>query len=227
MKDLFGQALLDYHNQTFESPLLLHTEYGSPEKIPLERFFLDEYSDLENFALEQVNGKILDVGAASGRHVLHLQNQGFDVTAMDVSVSCATIMKEIGIEKIITEDIYKYENQTYDTIIMLMNGIGISGSFEGLKKLLIHLKNVLKQTGQLFLDSSDISYLYEGNTLPMNKYFGELSYQYEYKGVLGDSFSWLYIDHETLIDVADSTGWICQIIFEDETDAYLARLQMK
>lgn len=77
------------------------------------------------------------------------------------------------------------------------------------------------------MDSSDISYLYEDNPLPVNKYFGELLYQYEYKGVLGDSFNWLYIDQQKLTEIANSTGWICQIIFADETDAYLARLQMK
>lgn len=227
MKDLFGQALLDFHNKSSNTPLLLHSEYGPPEAIPLERFFRSEYTDLENFALDQVKGNILDIGAATGRHALHLQNQGYDVTAMDISLGCSTIIKEIGLNKIITDDIYTFADQKYDTIMMLMNGIGIAGSLEGLEKLLLHLKNIITPTGQLLMDSSDISYLYEGNPLPVNKYFGELSYQYEYKGVLGDSFNWLYIDQQKLTEIANSTGWICQIIFEDETDAYLARLQMK
>lgn len=227
MKDLFGQALLDFHQKINTTPLLLHNEYGPPEKIPLERFFQNEYTDLENFALDQVKGCILDIGAATGRHALHLQNQGHDVTAMDISIGCSTIMNDIGIKKIITGDIYTYEDQKYDTIMMLMNGIGIAGSLEGLEKLLLHLKFIITTTGQLILDSSNISYLYEDNPLPMNKYFGELSYQYEYKGVLGNSFNWLYIDTNKLTEIANSTGWICQIIYEDETDAYLARLQMK
>lgn len=52
MKDLFGQALLDFHNKSSNTPLLLHSEYGPPEAIPLERFFRSEYTDLENFALD-------------------------------------------------------------------------------------------------------------------------------------------------------------------------------
>lgn len=102
MKDLFGQALLDFHHKTNKSPLLLHNEYGPPETIPLERFFQKEYSDLENFAMAQVKGSILDIGAATGRHALHLQNQEHDVTAMDISDACSTIIKDIDVQKIIT-----------------------------------------------------------------------------------------------------------------------------
>lgn len=227
MKDLFGKAILDFHHNSNKTPLLLHSEYGPPETIPLERFFQNEYTDLENFALDLVKGSILDIGAATGRHALHLQNEGHDVTAMDISIGCSTILQEIGLKKIITEDIYTYEDQKYDTLLMLMNGIGLAGSLEGLKKLLLQLKNLTHPKGQLIMDSSDISYLYEENPLPVHKYFGELLYQYEYEGVLGNSFNWLYIDQEKLISIANSTGWNCQVIFEDDTDAYLARLQMK
>ena len=64
MKDIFGNALLDFHHNEFESPLLLHNEYGPPEIIPVERFFNndDEFSELEYFALEQVQEKIMDIG---------------------------------------------------------------------------------------------------------------------------------------------------------------------
>lgn len=228
MKDVFGLALLDYQHKTMESPLLLHTEYGSPEPVPIERFFAgeNEFPDLDIFTLEQVHGKTLDIGAASERHALCLQKRGYDISAMDISESCGVVMKEAGVEKIIIEDVFDFNGQIFDTIFMLMNGIGIAGTIEGLKKLLRHLKQMMKPTGQLFLDSSDISYLYENNPLPKNTYFGELSYRYQYKDTLGDPFNWLFIDLEKLIEIANLVGWDCQIIYEDETGAYLARLQM-
>lgn len=92
-----------------------------------------------------MKGNILDIGAATGRHALHLQNHGYDVTAMDISLGCSTIIKEIGLKKIITENIYTFADKKYDTIMMLMNGIGIAGSLEGLEKLLLHLKTLLLQ----------------------------------------------------------------------------------
>lgn len=229
MKDVFGQALLDYYHNSFEPPLLLHNEYGDPEPIPLERFFADqdEFSDLELFAIQQIRGKTLDVGAATGRHALYLQEQGIDVTTMDISHKCGVLMKELGLAKIIIEDIYSYNDCTYDTIYMLMNGIGIAGNIENLIILLNKLKTLMTEEGQLLIDSSDISYIYDEDKKPGDNYFGELMFRHEYKGVLDEPVYWLYIDQEKLIQVADFTGWNCQIIFEDETGAYLARLNIK
>ena len=229
MRDIFGKALLDYYQNSFVPPLLLHNEYGPPETIPVDRFFWreDKFPDLELFALKQVHGKILEVGAGTGRHTLYMQNQGHDVSALDISASCGILMKKMGVEKIIIEDIYAYHVNNYDTIIMLMNGIGIAGNINRLKKLLKHLKNLINPEGQLLLDSSDISYLYHGKDVPKDTYFGELKFHYEYRGIHDDPISWLYIDQNTLMGVANSTGWNCQIIFEDETEAFLARLQLK
>ena len=42
MKDVFGQALLDFYHHNFKAPLLLHNEYGPPEEIPIERYFIKE-----------------------------------------------------------------------------------------------------------------------------------------------------------------------------------------
>ena len=229
MKDVFGQALLDFHHHNFQGPLLLHNEYGPPEEIPVERYFIkeDEYSELEIFALQYLQGKILDIGSATGRHVLHLQQLGHDITALDISEACGKLMKETGVEKVIIDDIYNFDRRSYDTISMLMNGIGIVGNIDGLKQLLEHLKTILVPSGQLIIDSSDISYLYEKTKLPKDKYFGELRFHYEYKKTIDEPFDWLYIDQEKLMEVANECGWNCQIIFADETDAFLARLQYK
>ncbi|MCG8310324.1 MAG: class I SAM-dependent methyltransferase [Cytophagales bacterium] len=227
MKDLFGRALLDYYENKFKPPLLLHNEYGPPEVIPIDRYFIDhnEFSELEVFALQNAVGKVLDIGAASGRHALYLQGLGMDARAMDISNACCQLMHKAGIQKVICKDIYSFSNEEFDTLFMLMNGIGIAGSIEGLKQLLNHLKEVLKPTGQLIIDSSDISYLFSDNEIPIDRYFGELKFHYEYRGRFDEEFGWLYIDQETLYNVALSQGWTCQIIFTDETDAYLARLQ--
>ena len=45
-----------------------------------------------------VHGKVLDVGAGVGSHALVLQQRGLDVTAMDISASAVTIMKQRGLK---------------------------------------------------------------------------------------------------------------------------------
>jgi len=48
-----------------------------------------------------------------------------------------------GIEKVILADIFKYDYEKYDTLLMLMNGIGITQNLTGLAKFLSHSKNLL------------------------------------------------------------------------------------
>lgn len=227
MKDPFGQALLDYYHQKFDEPLHLYNDYGLPGVVPPERFFdgAELFDDLEEYALEHVQGRILDIGAATGRHALHLQGLGADVTALDFSALCCALMKERGVKKTLQEDIFLYTKQKYDTLLMLMNGIGLAGDLKGLHKLLLHLKKILAPGGQLLLDSTDVAYLYENSQFPKDKYYGEINYRYQYKDLMGESFGWLYVDQQTLMDVAAASGWTCQIIFQDETDAYLALLK--
>ena len=228
MKDLFGKALLDFHRGTTRSPLMLFNEYGDPEEIPVESYFYgpDQFSNLEIFALDQCKGRVLDIGAASGRHALYIQNQGIDITALDISQACGKLMRETGVKKVVVDDIFKYRAEKYDTIIMLMNGLGVVGTLGGLQSLLDHLKTLLVEDGQLIVDSSDISYLYDDDNMPEGKYFGELSFQYSYGGQLDDSFNWLYIDPSRLMQLAGQSGWNCQIIYEDQTGSFLARLKM-
>lgn len=226
MADIFGKALLDFYFNRFQPPLLLHNEYGPPEEIPVETYFreADDYSALEIYALECVKGRILDVGAAAGRHALHLQRRNFDITAMDISAHCGELMHHKGVQQIVIEDVMSYKQGQYDTVIMLMNGVGLAGDLSNLSRLLWHLKSLVTPEGQVLLDSTDISYLYEESARPDYKYYGELTFYYEYKGVMDEPFNWLYIDQDSLQQIASDSGWHCQVIFEDDTDAYLARL---
>ena len=76
-------------------------------------------------------------------------------------------------------------------------------------------------------DSSDIRYLYKKTELPIEHYYGEIKYQFQYEDQKGKWFKWLYIDQELLIDLSAKHGWITQIIYQDANDQYLARLIKK
>src|SRR5690606_41708223 len=67
----------------------LHSSYGDIEEMPIEVFYRDkeDFPELEFIALSLCDGKVLDVGAGVGSHVLYLQEKNFDVTALEVSRS--------------------------------------------------------------------------------------------------------------------------------------------
>lgn len=227
--DIFGSALLDQFNNDAAEILWLHNSYGDPEEMPADIFFRDqsEMPDLELCALKNCRGEILDIGAGVGSHTLELQRSDFDISALEISTVACTIMRERGVKQIINKDFFDFQAKKYDTLLLLMNGIGLAGNIEKLPVLLNRCKKLLKKGGQIIFDSSDISYLYSDTSFPTKKYFGEISYQYEYKGVKGDWFDWVYIDSSLMAAISLDIGFNYETIFEDGHDQYLARLSLR
>lgn len=224
-KDIFGQALYDAYKGRQASKLFIHNKYGPKEEMPLDVYFRTEAEmpDLELLALSHCRGRILDIGAGAGSHALYLQERGADVTAMDVSGLAVQIMQDRGVKLAIEQDIFGYAGEKYDTLLLLMNGIGLCGNIQQLRVFLRHAMQLLCPGGQLLFDSSDIAYLYDGAP-PAGNYYGEVWYQYAYKGQKTDWFQWLYVDADTLIQFAAEEGWAIEILDEDDMDGYLARL---
>lgn len=229
MNDLFGQALYDYYKGRQIAPLLLHTSFSTPDELDLEVFFFndDQFTSLEKYALEQCKGKVLDIGAAAGRHSKYLQVKGIDVTGLDTSPNCVKLMREIGIHKVLHQNIFDLKDSRYDTLLMLMNGIGLVRNLEGLASFLKRMKDHLNKGGQIIMDSSDVSYLKEEYNYISEGYIGEVAYCYEYMGMESPWFKWLYVDMKTLTKIAAKEGWCTQIIYENQFDEYLARLTVK
>jgi len=210
---------------------LLVSIKGEADDIRISYFFRthDEMPELEKKALHLCSGKILDIGAGSGSHSLYLQENGEDVTALDIKQGFVDVMKKRGVKNVICSDIFDYKGQGFDTLLMLMNGIGFTKNFEGLTVFLKSAKKLLNPGGQIILDSSDLMYLYEEEdgsyAINLNEeYYGEVMYQIEYNNIKGEPFQWLYIDFDNLSLYADQVGFSCEKIFENNHYNYLARL---
>lgn len=232
MNDPFGQAIQDYYRKGKAPDIKVDSNYTEGESIPVSYFFRDEklMPEIEKLAIKKCKGRILDVGAAAGCHSLILQKKGYNVTALEISELAADVIKKRGILKVKQESIFDYNEQTFDTILLLMNGTGIGGTVNGLEKLLVHLKSLLHDDGQILIDSSDIKYLFEEDDgsmwvdLASDKYYGEMTYYVKYKNVQS-SFNWLFIDPLKLSIVAHKAGLTCTVIKEGEHFDYLAQLK--
>ncbi|RXK83551.1 class I SAM-dependent methyltransferase [Filimonas effusa] len=228
MKDVLGKAIHDYYQMLKMGKLWIHNKYGPKEEMPVDVYFRreEDMPEMELLALKQCTGKVLDVGAGAGSHALWLQQQGITVTALDISPAAAAVMEARGVQQVVAQDFFTVTSGGYDTLLLLMNGIGIAGTIEGLHRFLQHARTLLQPGGQLLFDSSDIAYLYEGRALPESPYYGEIAYRYEYKGQKTDWFSWLYIDKNRLEAIAAAEGWRMELLQEDEYGQYLVKLTM-
>lgn len=230
--DPLGNAIKDYFESGISSDILVQSNIAEDDIIPSSYFFrsFDDMPELEKIALSKCKGTILDVGAAAGCHSLYLQNQGFDVTAIDTSELSCKIMSARGIKNVITEDLFFYSGKNADTILLLMNGIGIAKNLNKLSEFFSVARNILNRGGQIIFDSSDIEYLYhesDGSKLINlnSNYYGELIYTMKYKKFTGPSFEWLFIDYETLIPLALESGFEPSLLATGEHYDYLVALK--
>ncbi|TKK70250.1 class I SAM-dependent methyltransferase [Ilyomonas limi] len=227
--DVLGAALHDYYFSKKQGKLWIINQYGPKEEMPVAMYFR-QYNDMplpEQAALQYCKGKILDIGAGAGSHALWLQQHGHAVTAIDTSAKAVEVMQHRGITKPLHQDIFDYTGDQFDTLLLLMNGIGLVNTISGLQRFLQHAKQLLLPGGQLLFDSSDVAYIYEGNPLPRQYYYGETAYRYQYKKQKTEWFTWLYIDKKLLKQIAVAEGYAVKFIAEDEYGQYLVRLKLK
>ena len=145
MKDIFGKALLDYYNGNYTVDLITATHISDEDDLPLSYLFRSfaEMPKIEQKALQLAKGKILDVGCGSGSHSLYLQKEGKTVKAIDVSEGAIEVTKKRGVVSAEQKALLE-ETETFDTILLLMNGTGIFQTLEALPNYLKHLKSLLK-----------------------------------------------------------------------------------
>ena len=233
MKDLFGKAILDF--QTNNSPEDLVTETNISEADEMSAGYLfrrfNEMPKLEKKALQLAKGKILDVGCGAGSHSLYLQEKGFDVISIDISANAIKACELRGLKNARVQNVLDLENEKFDTILLLMNGTGIFGTLLDTSNYLQKLKSLLTPNGQILIDSSDIIYMYDKNEdgsylLPADGYYGELTFTISYKNEVEDLFPWLYMDYNTLQNVAYANDLRCELIMRGEHFDYLAKFTL-
>ena len=155
---------------------------------------------------------------------------GKEVTAIDISELSVKVMSERGVKDSRAIDLYdEHMCEQFDTFLLLMNGSGIIGNIDGMERFFLRMKQLLAPGGCIYMDSSDLKYLFEeedGSYLIdiAGDYYGLVDFQMQYKQVKGASFDWLYIDFGTLSYYAKQYGFSAQIVCEGEHYDYLAKL---
>ncbi|WP_265131160.1 class I SAM-dependent methyltransferase [Chryseobacterium oranimense] len=234
MKDLMGKAIWDYFHNENPEDLQTETSISELDELPVDYLFreFEEMNDIEQKALNLSQGKTLDIGSGAGSHALYLQDErNLDVWALDISPKSIEVCKLRGIKKAVCENMLDFSGETFDTILLLMNGTGI---FQSLEKIDIYLKklhSLLNDNGQILIDSTDILYMFDrdddgGVYIPAGGYYGELDYVVHYKEESENPIKWLYLDFTTLKNAAENNGFKIEKVMQDE-DSYLAKLTKK
>lgn len=231
--DLLGNALQDYFSANKKAELIVHSDITEDEVVPAGHFFRN-FSQLplvEKVAIDRCYGRILDVGAGAGAHARILHKKGLEVLPIDLSPGAVRVMKSLGLTNAREADFFEMPPELFDTILMLMNGIGICGTLARLDIFLEKAKSMLQPGGQILMDSSDIIYMFEEEdgtiAIDLNRgYYGEVTYRFSYGESTGTPFKWLFLDFDLLESYAAKHGFICEKLCDGEHFDYLARLRV-
>ena len=232
-KDPLGSAVLDFYNGKLKHPLTTQSSTFEDDDFPVSYLFrtFEQMPVLEQKALKLAKGNILDVGACAGCHSLALQKMGKSVSAIDISATAVEVMLKTGVTNARHINFFNLQNEKYDTLLFLMNGAGIAGTIATLPFFFNKIKTLLNKGGQVLIDSSDVAYLYKNEDgsidIDINgAYYGEFDFTFAYGDCKSASFSWLYVDIDTLKHYAHESGFKVKLIMKDDNNAYLAKLSI-
>lgn len=146
-KDPMGAAIHEFFNRRKADRLRVFSSQFDEDEIPVRQLFrsFSSMPAIERTALQLAQGRILDVGAGSGCHALALQEMGKDVCAIDVSPLSVEVMKQRGVNDARLINLFDETfRESFDTVLMLMNGSGIIGKLSNMPAFFQRMKQILR-----------------------------------------------------------------------------------
>lgn len=197
---------------------------GEDERVPVSLFFrsVAEMGPVERVALEEARGRVLDLGAGPGAHAVPLRARGLSVTAAEILPRARAALTAAGIEDVRAGGLETLgAGERFDTVLALMNGLGLPGTLARLGGFLERLREHLASGGQVLADSTDPRDWADPED---GRYPGEVHMQLEFDGAAGPPFPFLFVDPERLAAVAAEVGLRVEVLVSEPDGRYLARI---
>ncbi|MCU0429124.1 MAG: class I SAM-dependent methyltransferase [Cytophagaceae bacterium] len=231
-EDPIGIAVSEYWRKPSSASIQVLSDLCEEDEIPVSYLFrsYDQMPYKEQLALSWTGQRISDIGAGTGAHSLYLEQAGKSCLSLDTSGGCCALMKERGLKEVIHADFFSYiPSQPVDTLLFLMNGLGLAGTLEGLGNWFRQAHRWLVPGGSIVGESTDIVYMFEEEDgsvlLDLNgRYYGEVQYQMRYKKTQGPWFPWLYLSHELLALEVEKYGFRLEKIWHGDQHDYVFML---
>jgi SAM-dependent methyltransferase len=216
-------AMAAYRGGDRTAVLVMDTDMGGPEEVPVSVFFRSpsEMGPVEVAALERARGRVLDLGAGAGAHALPLQGRGLAVTAAELLPAGRAAMVEAGLADVREGGLETVRpDERFDTVLVLMNGLGLAETLAGLPAFLERLAEVLSPGGQILADSTDPRAWDDPGD---GRYAGEVHMRLRFAGAAGPPFPFLFVDAEEVATAAASAGLETEEVTREDGGRFLVR----
>ena len=195
----------------------------------------DEWDALDRRALVHARGRVLDIGCAAGRHALHLQRKGYDVTGIDSSPLCIRVARSRGLKKarvLPIEEIGALQPGAFETVLLMGNNFGLFGSLSKARRLLRRLQTITTEDATILACSADLRIRADGTDRAYmarnrrkGKLPGQLRIRVRFRDVIGHWFDFLFVSKRELQMILIGTGWEVRRFIQGKHGAFAAILK--
>ena len=235
-RDAYGAELWDYYKTRERKREIVerddHYIDSSRTGYGADLYFAEyrDWSPVEKKAIQHAQGRVLDVGCGAGRHALYLQKKGLAVTGIDTSPLAIKICKLRGLKnaRVLSFDqVGKFRDNSFDTVILMGNNLGLFGSLIKANRLLGKLQRVTSAAAVIIATSTDPyktanpahrAYLKlnrERGRMP-----GQLRIRIRHGNVIGPWFDYLLASKREVKKIVAGTGWRITKVIEAKGPSY-------
>lgn len=237
--DAFGEQLWSYYKTGEPQYDLLERDDGfiaigvSGPRLYFSSY--DEWDALDRRAIAYTRGRVLDIGCAAGRHALHLQQKGHDVTGIDDSPLSIRVARLRGLRKakvLPIEKIGTFSRGSFDSVILLGNNFGLFGSLPKARRLLRALQTITTDNATIIARALDLRHAadpvhraYMARNRRRGRLPGQMRVRIRFRDVVGAWFDYLFVSKRELQTILKGTGWTVRRFIDGKRGAFVAVLR--
>lgn len=221
VSDAFGQQLWDAYHDGYGGQIIERDD-GLIDVGDAMHYFssYDNWRPELQKTLDRIEGNVLVIGCGAGRHALYLQEQGCDVTGIDISPLAIRLCKERGLRQVEVKsiaDLQDYADKTFDTILLLGNNLGLLGDIKSGRRILTELYRITTEDGIVIgetrdphLSANEEDKEYHQHNKETGRMPGHVTMRVRHKKIASHWFYYFFYTKKEIGDMVTDTGWHIQ-----------------